>query len=263
MEVSSLNQLKKDYNLEIGVGAIITNAFKIGFQNWGNIILAILLFIITFWIPYLNIGAYLGLSGFIVTMSKGKKINATDMFNSYYLKKIGDIALLYFLFYGGFLGLAMILWEFGSYIALFTGVVPLIVIYYSWYVSSFLILDKDLGALKVLEISNRITYGYKGTIFGAHILMGIIFFSVTLFGSGVIYGIGSMIYIGSVEYVIIMICFIIIAIAVVSFLISIFFGMEAYIYRVLEKRISLVSHSQYFHQLNPSLEDRIENIQEL
>ena len=181
VEITNLNQIKKDHNIGVGVGAIIGNAFKIGFQNWGRMILAYLLFVCVFWVPYINIGAYIGLTGFVVTMSKGKKISPTDMFHSYYLKKIGDYALLTFLFIGGIVGLLVILWNFGTYIALFTCFVPLIVIFYSWSMSAPLLLDKDLGALQSLEISNKITYEYKGTMFGANILMGLIYFGIMLF----------------------------------------------------------------------------------
>jgi len=206
-----------------------------------------------FWIPYINIGAYIGLTGFVVTMSKGKKISATDMFNSYYLKKIGDYALLFFLFIGGILGLAMILWNVGSYIALFTGFVPLIVIFYSWSMSASLLLDKDLGALQSLEISNRITYEYKGTMFGANILMGLIYFAILLFMFGLLTGFFALIdnMYDDVLISIIGIFFVLLCIAIVSLMMSIFMGMQAYIYRVLEKRISIDSHPTFFHSLDP------------
>jgi len=247
MEITSLNQIKKDHNIDIGVGSIISNAFKMGFQNWGRLLLGYILFILVFWVPYINIGAYIGLTGFIVTISKGRKISPSDIFDSYYLKKIGDYALLFFLFLGGIIGLAMILWNLGSYIALFTGVFPLIVIFYSWSMSGLLLLDKDLGALKSIELSNGITYQYKGAMFGANIIMGLIFFAISLFMFGLMAGVFALIdnMYDELLITIILIFFVLLCIAILSLMMSIFLAGNAYIYRVLEKRISIESCNKF------------------
>ena len=225
----------------------------------------VVLFIVVFWVPYINIGAYIGLTGFVVTMSKGRKISPADLFDSYYLKKIGDYALLFFLFLGGIIGLAMILWNLGSYIALFTGIFPLIVIFYSWSMSASLLLDKDLGALQSIELSNRITYEYKGTMFGANILMGLIFFTISLFIFGLMAGVFALIgnMYDEVLIAIIVILLVILCIAIGSLMMSIFMGGSAYMYRVLEKRISIDSTTTF--KTDKSIADNIveNNTQEL
>lgn len=252
MEVSSLDQVYKYHKLEIGVGSIISNSFKIGFQNWGRMVLAFLLFACIFWVPYINIGAYVAFSGYVVTMSKSKKITVTDLFNSYYLKKIGDFALLTFLYLGGIIGITLISMAVGSWIALFTVFVPLIVVFYSWSMAGLLILDKDLGALNAIEISNRITYGYKGTMFGAFILMWLIFFGIFLLMFGIFSGLTALMisFNNEVLFTILIILFILLYFAIATLMTSIGMGCAAYIYRILEKRITIASHPTFFNYLS-------------
>ena len=103
-------------------------------------------------------------------LSKGRKISPVDMFDGYYFKKMGDYALLTFLVFGGMIGTFFILLNsVGIYVAL-TAFVPMIVLYYSWIIAGQLCLDKDLDPIESIYLSNKLTYGKKGTMFAGMLL---------------------------------------------------------------------------------------------
>lgn len=197
---------------ELQVGDIINNAFKIGFANLGAIIGAIFLWLITIWIPYINIGTTIGLYGLVVTLSKGEQLNATDIFKSHYRKYMGEFFLLLALSFFGIL--------FGLYMF----IVPAIVISLAWSQAFYLLIDKELNPLEALKVSNQITYGKKWTIFGGMFLLGLILY-VPLF---IIYWILSKVS---------LVLATIILILGYIFIACIIFGADAYIYGELKKRI--------------------------
>ena len=232
-------------NTNLSLGGIISGGFKIGFQNWGRLILVCLLFALICWVPYLNIGCTIGLTGIIVMLSKGQKASATSIFNSYYLKKMGDVALLNFLYLGGIIGLVLILANISPYLIL-TGIPALFVLFISWSMSNLLLLDKDIGALKSIELSNEITYGYKGLIFG----VGIINFLLIVLTGGILGGIffGIGINISSENGIIALIIFaVIIGIVFYTFIMAYMFGIAAIIYKGLEQRLSIESYPLFFN----------------
>ena len=254
MEILNLEDVKKNHNIETSLGSVLSNGFKIGFKNWGTLVLAGLLFILVCWVPYVNIGAYIGLSGLIIKISKGKKISAVDIFNSYYSRKMADFALYYFLFLGGIIGMVLMLLEIAGYIAVLSGFIPLIVLCCSWSMSSYLIIDKDIGALNSLELSNKITYEYKWTIFGVGALFGLIVLLIGLLILGIFAGI---VYIYNPHNPIIGITvgifFGIFSIIIFTLIFSIGCGISAYLYRILEKRIAMQSHSMFLKSENKSV----------
>ncbi|MCX7833790.1 MAG: hypothetical protein N2490_06240, partial [Ignavibacteria bacterium] len=197
---------------ELKVGDIISNAFKIGFANLGALIGATLLWIITIWIPYINIGTTIGLYGLIVTLSKGEKPSATDIFKSQYRKYIGEFFIL------------LALSTFGIFFGLYMLIVPAIVIALAWSQSFYLLVDKELNPLECLKVSNQITYGKKWTIFGGMFLLVLILY-IPLF---IIFWILGKVSAGLAAIILIL---------GYIFIACIIFGADAYIYGELKKRI--------------------------
>ncbi len=197
---------------QLSIGNIISNGFSYGLRNILNLLGAIILWIVTIWIPYLNIGTTIGLVGLVVHMSKGEPFSPTVIFDSKYRKNFGEFFLL-----GGFLMI-------GIYFASMLMIIPGIVLQVAWGQAFYLFLDKGIKPLGALRKSNDITYGKKWNIFlGELILMlivGIIFvILVTIFYK--IWGFlgGLFTFIGIIA---------IIAIAM---------GVKAYIYSVLSKGV--------------------------
>lgn len=197
---------------DLKVGDIISNAFKISFANLGALIGAIFLWLITIWIPYINVGTTIGLYGIVVILSRGEKLSATEIFKNHYRKYMGEFFLiLAFLFMGTL---------FGFYLFIIPGIVILL----AWSQAFYLLLDKELNPIETLKVSNQITYGKKWTIFGGMFLLVLILY-IPLF---IIFWILSKV--SPVLGVIVLILGYL-------FIACIIFGAYAYIYGELKKRI--------------------------
>jgi len=131
----------------------INNSFSLGLNNKGLIIGASILWALTAWIPYLNVGTTIGFLGIIVSISKGDSVFATEIFNAKYRKNMGEFFLLLsFMIIGIFTGYAFV-------------IIPGIVISIAWSQSILLFIDKGYSPLESIKNSNDITYGEKWTIF--------------------------------------------------------------------------------------------------
>ena len=199
-------------NEQLSIGSIISNGLSYGFKNILNLLGAIILWVVTIWIPYLNIGTTIGLVGLVVHMSKGEPFSPTVIFDAKYRRNFGEFFLLY--------GFMMI----GIYFASMLLIIPGIVLQVAWGQSLYLFLDKGIKPLGALRKSNEITYGKKWSIFlGELILMlivGIIFVIVVAIFSKIWGFLGGL--------------FTFIGIIVI---IAISMGVKAYIYSVLSKEV--------------------------
>ena len=84
---------------------IMINTISIAKANFLSIILISLIWILTIWIPYINVGTTLAMWGFCITIAKNEKFDVSDLFASKYRKYIGEFFLLTaFLFFGSTIG---------------------------------------------------------------------------------------------------------------------------------------------------------------
>ena len=144
------------------VGRIIKNSFIIAQNNIVVILLSSLLWVLTIWIPYLNVGTTIGFYALIVAISKGKEVSATSIFDAKHRKYMGEFFLLL-----GFRGIGIIM----AYIFF---IIPGIVITIAWSQAILILIDKKLTPLESIKISNDITYGEKTTIFLGKLSLGLI-----------------------------------------------------------------------------------------
>lgn len=140
----------------------ISEAVTIGFKNFFPLFITTILYFLTIWIPYLNVGTTIAMLTVPAELSKGKVINPGFIFKSVYRKHIGR----FFLFVG-FFCMAM-------FPAMLLLIVPAIVLIFAWSIAAYLLLDKNLNPIKALEKSNEYTYGYKLKIFGIKFVFGFI-----------------------------------------------------------------------------------------
>ena len=144
-------------------GEIIKNSFSLGLNNKGLIIGASILWALTAWVPYLNVGTTIGFLGIIISISKGNSTTATEIFNAKYRKKMGEFFLLLsFMIIGIASGYAFV-------------IIPGIVISIAWSQSILLLIDKGYSPLESIKTSNEITYGEKLTIFIGYLSLVLIF----------------------------------------------------------------------------------------
>jgi hypothetical protein len=161
--------------------ATIKDGIAIGSKNIGPIFVNVLLWILTIWIPYLNVGTTIGLMvGIVTKASRGEVIPVTEIFDSKYRKYMGE----YFLT-AGLIGV-------GVGAGLFFFVIPGIVIALAWSLAILLVVDKGKNPTEAITLSNNCTYGHKSKIFGIFFLVSLAFFIIVSILGGIAYAVNDM-----------------------------------------------------------------------
>jgi len=154
-----MNVVKK-----ITVGGVLSEGIGIGLKNSISLLLATLLWLVTFWIPYLNVGTSIAMATIPIELSKGKIISPTFIFDAKYRKYMGE--------YFSLMGLMFM----SIFPALFFMVVPAYVIAIGWSLAVYIMLDKGVSPSEALIRSNKATYGYKWTIFLVMLVIVVIYY---------------------------------------------------------------------------------------
>jgi len=193
---------------KLEVMGTIKEGIEIGSKNIGPILVNLILWVLTCWIPYLNVGTTIGLMiGIVSKASKGETIPVTEIFDPKYRQYMGE----YFLTCG--------LVGVGVAIGLVFLIIPGYVIAIAWCFAPILAIDKGKNPAEAITISNNITYGNKWRIFGIMFLVGLVV--------GVATAILSMIpYIGPFF-----------AFIVVLFAVFVFIGIQASLYKQLAANV--------------------------
>ena len=143
----------------------IKDGIAIGTKNLGPILVNVILWVLTIWIPYLNVGTTIGLGvGIVSKASRGEPIAMTEIFDSKYRKYMGE----YFLA-AGLVGA-------GVGVGVAFGIIPGIVIGFAWCLTLLLVVDKGKNPIEAITLSNQCTYGYKGKMFLIYFLFCVAFF---------------------------------------------------------------------------------------
>lgn len=146
---------------KITVEGVLREGLGLGLKNAPSLLGAVILWALTFWIPYLNVGTTIALSTIPIELSKGKIISPTFIFDAKYRKYMGEYFTL--------LGLMMM----AIAPAFMFMIVPGYVIAIAWSLAVFIMLDKGIAPGEALIRSNKATYGYKWTIFFVYLAVGI------------------------------------------------------------------------------------------
>lgn len=149
---------------KITVGGVIQEGIGIGLNNLVSLLVAVLLWAITFWIPYLNVGTTIALSTIPIELSKGKIISPTFIFDAKYRKYMGE--------YFSLLGLMFL----SILPAFFFMIIPAYVIAIGWSLAVYIMLDKGISPSEALIQSNKATYGYKWTIFFVNLILAMAYY---------------------------------------------------------------------------------------
>ena len=145
-----MSESTADKKLDIIV--TVKEGFTIGITSMIPIFVNILLWVLTIWIPYLNVGTTIGLwVGIVSKASRGEAIPMTEIFDPNYRKHMGE----YFLT-SGLVGI---------------GVGAGIVISIAWSLAILLVIDKEKNPSEAITLSNNCTYGNKGRIFCVYLLV--------------------------------------------------------------------------------------------
>lgn len=190
----------------------IQEGITLALVNYLSIVAAVALYVVTLWIPYLNVGTSIAMASLPAEMAKGSVINPLFIFKAEYRRNMGEFFILMSLMIGA-------IW-----VGFLFGIIPGIVISYAWFIAVILFVDKDMSALEALRESNKLTYGNKMRIFGIEILL-IVVLCIALSIIGGIFSIGHIGWLQSIG-------------SFINFVLIIFFvpakiGVEAIIYKHL------------------------------
>jgi hypothetical protein len=202
---------------KLAVVPAIKDGIAIGTKNLGPILVNVLLWAVTIWIPYLNVGTTIGLLvGIVAKASKGEPIGMTDVFDPKYRKYMGE-----FFISSGLVGLGV---AAGTVFA----IIPGIVISLAWSLTLLLVIDKGKNPTEAITISNNCTYGYKWVMVGIYLPVCIAFAVV----SSILMGIG-----GATRNAGVMGFFSFLTLLVWLFAIFVFIGIQASIYKRLTAEV--------------------------
>lgn len=146
---------------KITVMGVLSEGMSLGIKNAVSLLVATVLWIVTIWIPYLNVGTTIAMTTIPIELSKDKVISPVFIFDSKYRKYMGEYFTLI-----GLMAMAVIP-------ALFFMIVPAIVISLGWSLAIYILLDKGVAPGEAMVQSNKATYGYKWTIFGVQFILGL------------------------------------------------------------------------------------------
>jgi putative flippase GtrA len=201
---------------KLDIVATIKDGIAIGMKNIGPILVNVLLYVLTAWIPYLNIGTTIALSvGIVAKASRGESISFTEIFDPKYRRYMGEFFLTSGLVGMG-IGVGMILFF-----------IPGIVIGIAWSLSLLLVIDKGKNPTEAITMSNDRTYGNKARIFGIYAILSIAF----SIAAGILSAIGGI----HAVIAIIMALIILAAAIVLGF---VYIGVYASIYKQLTEDLS-------------------------
>ena len=147
---------------------VIKEGISIGLKNFLSVFLACILYILTIWVPYINVGTTIAINTLPLKLSKNSNtvVSPTFIFEGHYRKYMGEFFNL--------IGLMAI----SIFPAMLFVIVPAIIISYGWSQALYLLLDKELSPSEAMMQSTKITYGYKSTLFWIDMVCSLVFFIV-------------------------------------------------------------------------------------
>jgi hypothetical protein len=154
---------------------VLQDGFGYGMKNIPSLLGAIALWILTIWIPYVNVGTTIALCTLPLQLSRGEVFSPLSIFDRKYYRYMGEYFLLLGLMGIGIIGAALFFF------------IPGLVVSIAWSLSVLLLLDRGMNAAEAIRMSNKLTYGNKWTIFfvGATVYIAsatVIFILSLLFG---------------------------------------------------------------------------------
>jgi hypothetical protein len=195
---------------ELTIEGFFKEAVAIGLKNMLAIIVNAILWVLTIWIPYLNVGTTIAMTNLAAKMSRDEGLEMTEIFKPEYRKFMGE----YFI--------VLMMSFMGMYLAALFFLVPAFVLQVAWSLATLLVLDKGMEPMAALKKSNELTYGKKWTIFLGKTLLTAVFFVV----------VGILVAIGNAIHEILAVLFVIVGMLMFY---PISAGADAYVYKTLAR----------------------------
>ncbi len=138
---------------KLTVGMIFNEGIAIALKNVASIFGAVILWALTIWIPYINVGTTIALATLPMELAKGNVMSPTAIFDPKYRRYMGEFFVTI-----GLMAPALMIASFFLF-------VPAIIISLAWALAIYLVLDKEMNPAAAITQSNKLTQGYKWTMF--------------------------------------------------------------------------------------------------
>ncbi len=198
----------------LDIVSVLKEGTALGIKNAASIVIAVVLYILTIWIPYLNVGTTIAIQSLPLALSRGEVISPFFIFDGKYRKYMGE--------YFSLIGLQAIS-LIPAYLFLF---IPGIIISIGWSLSLYLMIDKGLSPSEAMMRSTKCTYGNKLMIF----LIGLLLFVAIWICAMILFGI-----LGAIDVDFLTVVF---GIAFIACACVVPFAVNAIIYRELSKDVA-------------------------
>ena len=156
---------------KLDFGETLKDSVAIGVKNAPSVIAAVALWLITIWIPYLNVGTTIAITLLPTQLAKGEIVNPLGIFDSKYRRYM---------------------------------VIPGIVLSIAWTLSYYFLIEKGKNPIQAIKASNDATYGSKWTMFFVSLVVGVLFGIVF----GIFQAICNAIGIGFITFVVMFILYV-------------------------------------------------------
>ena len=198
---------------KLDFGETLKDSVAIGVKNAPSVIAAVALWLITIWIPYLNVGTTIAITLLPTQLAKGEIVNPLGIFDSKYRRYMGEFFI------------TMGLMVFPIFIGVLFMVIPGIVLSLAWSLSYYFLIEKGKNPMEAIKASNDATYGSKWTMFFVSLVFCIVF-GVTF---GILGAVCSLIDVGFITFLVMF--------ALVVLAISIDMAIEASIWKQLKDNV--------------------------
>ena len=146
----------------------MSEGFSLGLKNSLSMVGAVILWILTIWIPYINIGTTIAISTLPMLYARKEAFNPAYIFDSSFRRIMGNYLLLSVFRY------------FIVFVSSIFMVIPSIVMTLTYMLSDFYLVEEGQDPIKAMPSSARATYGSKWTIFGIILVYAICYNLVAL-----------------------------------------------------------------------------------
>ena len=154
---------------KLDFGETLKDSVAIGVKNAPSVIAAVALWLITIWIPYLNVGTTIAITLLPTQLAKGEIVNPLGIFDSKYRRYMGEFFI------------TMGLMVFPIFIGVLFMVIPGIVLSIAWTLSYYFLIEKGKNPIQAIKASNDATYGSKWTMFFVSLVVGVLSASYSAF----------------------------------------------------------------------------------
>ncbi len=197
---------------KIEFGEAVSQIPALAISNLPALLANVLCFVAVAWIPWINLGAMIGLFGICCKVTRPGELSFTEVLNPKYRSLLGNYVVLFSLMVGGILvvlvGMSLPMISFGILTAIFMNILPALGMFFAalmvifavlsalvatysvftgWILAPLLVCDKNMDPSEALSRSTERMEGYKLMCCLLAILFGV-FFAIL----GAICGVASM-----------------------------------------------------------------------